>query len=183
MMAVGFPHAVDYLVVTMADPIDRMPPQTEGRGPAQVSELVRKLVRLMDDAIVIPGTNIRIGWDAILGFFLPAAGDALTAVSQVALLFAAVRARAPGIVIARMVLNVGADALFGSVPLIGDLFDAGFKANRRNLELLDRLQHTPADQRRPRTADYAVLALAVVAVLALIAAPFVVVAWLLNRFG
>lgn len=182
-MAVGFRRALDYLIVLMAEPIDRVPPPPQGQGPAQVSELVRKLVRLMDDAIVIPGTNIRIGWDAILGFFLPAAGDALTAVSQVALLIAAVRARAPWIVIARMVLNAGVDALFGSVPLVGDLFDAGFKANRKNLELIDRLQHTPADQRRSRTGDYAVLGLAIASVLALIATPLALVAWLVARFG
>ena len=182
-MAVGFRRALDYLIVTMAEPIDRLPPTPERRGPAEVSELVRKLVRLMDDAIVIPGTNIRFGWDAILGFILPGAGDAMTAVSQVALLIAAVRARAPGIVLARMVLNVGVDALFGTVPLVGDLFDLGFKANRRNLELLDRLQHTPADQGRSRTGDYAVLGVAIACVLALIAAPFALVAWLLSRFG
>lgn len=181
-MAVGFLGDVDYLIALMADPIDRVPPPG-GQGPAHVTELVRKLVRLMDDAIVIPGTSIRIGWDAILGFFLPAAGDAMTAVSQVALLVAAVRARAPGVMIARMVLNVGVDALFGSVPLVGDLFDAGFKANRRNLELLDRLQHEPAADRRPRAADYAVLGVAIAAVLALIAAPIVLIGWLLSRFG
>lgn len=182
-MAVGFRRAVDYLNVTMAEPIERVPPELEGQGTAQVSELVRKLVRLMDDAIVIPGTNIRIGWDAILGFILPAAGDAVTAVSQVALLVAAVRARAPKIVIARMVLNVGADALFGSIPLIGDLFDAGFKANRKNLELLDRLQHVPADRDRSRTGDYVVLGAAIACALALIAAPFMLVTWLIARFG
>lgn len=167
----------------MAEPIDRVPPPPERQGSVEVSDLVRKLVRLMDDAIVIPGTNIRIGWDAILGFILPAAGDAMTAVSQVALLIAAVRARAPGIVLARMVLNVAVDALFGSVPLVGDLFDLGFKANRKNLELLDRLQHTPADHGRSRTADYAVLGIAIACVLALIAAPFVLLTWLFTRFG
>jgi hypothetical protein len=182
-MAVGFRRALDYLVVIMAEPIDRVPPPPEQRGSVQVSELVRKLVRLMDDAIVIPGTNIRIGWDAILGFVLPAAGDAMTAVSQVALLIAAVRARAPGVVLARMVLNVGVDALFGSVPLVGDLFDAGFKANRKNLELLDRLQHAPAAQGRSRTADDAVLSVAIACVLALIAAPFALLAWLFSNVG
>jgi hypothetical protein len=181
-MAVGFQGAVDYLIVTMADPIDRVPPP-DPQGSAQVSELVRKLVRLMDDAFVIPGTNFRIGWDSILGFILPGAGDALTAVSQVALLIAAVRARAPGIVLARMVLNVGVDALFGSVPLVGDLFDAGFKANRKNLELIDRLQRAPVHQSRSRTSDYAVLGIAIACVLALIATPFALAVWLISRLG
>lgn len=160
---------------------DQTEPARDAPSKVAITPFVRSLVRLMDDAIAIPGTNIRIGWDAILGFVLPAAGDAVTAVSQVALLIAAVRARAPGIVIARMVLNVAVDSLFGSVPLIGDLFDAGFKANRKNLQLLERLEHTPVEQPGSRTGDYAVLGLAIASVLALIAAPVVLAFWLLGR--
>lgn len=162
----------------MDDSLDPTPPQSDR---AQVSELVRKLVGLMDDAIRIPGTEIRIGWDAILGFLLPGAGDALTAVSQVALLVAAVRARASWVVIARMVLNVGVDTLFGSIPVVGDLFDVAFKANRKNLELLDRLQQTPAEHSRSRASDYAVLGVAIACVLALIATPVVLAIWLFSR--
>jgi len=120
--------------------MDESTPPASGdlASASSVAPWIRGLVRLMDDAITIPGTSIRIGWDAILGLVLPAAGDAATAVSQVALLVAAVRARAPGVVIARMVLNVGIDTLVGSIPLLGDLFDVGFKANRKNLQLLER---------------------------------------------
>lgn len=157
------------------------PDPSDAPSKVAVTPLVRSLVRLMDDAIAIPGTNIRIGWDAILGFLLPAAGDALTAVSQVALLITAMRARAPRIVIARMVFNVAVDTLFGSVPLVGDVFDAGFKANRKNLQLLERLEHTPADESRSRSGDYAVLGLAITSVLALIATPIVLAFWLLGR--
>jgi hypothetical protein len=135
----------------------------------------------MDDAITIPGTSIRIGWDAILGLVLPAAGDAVTAVSQVALLVAAVRARAPGVVIARMVLNVGIDTLVGSIPLVGDLFDAGFKANRKNLQLLERLEQAPLGEPRSRSGDYAILGLAIGGVLCLLATPFLLLTWLLSR--
>jgi hypothetical protein len=108
-------------------------------------------------------------------------GDAATAVSQVALLIAAVRVRAPWTVIARMVLNVAIDSLVGSVPLLGDLFDATFKANRKNLQLLERLEDAPAGRTRSRAGDYAVLALAIGSVLAVIATPFVLAAWLLGR--
>jgi hypothetical protein len=146
-----------------------------------ISPFVRTLVRLMDDAITIPGTSIRIGWDAILGLLLPGVGDAATAVSQVALLIAAVRARAPWTLIARMVLNAGIDSLVGSVPLLGDLFDAGFKANRRNLQLLERLEHVPVGHSRSRAGDYAILSLAIVGVLVVIAAPVVLLAWLIGR--
>lgn len=160
-------------------PVSPAEPQTPSKAIA-ITPALRSLVRLMDDAIAIPGTNIRIGWDAILGLVLPVAGDAVTAVSQVALLIAAVRARAPWIVLARMVLNVAIDAAVGSVPLIGDLFDAGFKANRKNLQILERLEHTPAAEKSIRASDYAVLGLAIVSALALIAAPFALALWLLS---
>jgi hypothetical protein len=156
---------------------------TDSERSSAVAGWVRKLVRLMDDAYQIPGTNIRIGWDSILGFILPAAGDAVTAVSQIALLLAAVRARAPWIVIGRMLLNVGIDSLFGSVPLIGDLFDVGFKANRKNLELLERLQSTPGQVRKARKSDYLVLGLAVALMLCLIAVPLVVITYLLGSLA
>ena len=134
----------------------------------------------MDDAFTIPGTSIRIGWDAILGLVVPRR-RCRHAVSQVALLIAAVRSRAPGVVIARMVLNVGIDTLVGSIPLLGDLFDAGFKANRRNLQLLERLEQAPLGEPRSRTGDYAVLALAIGGVLCLLATPFLLLIWLLSR--
>jgi hypothetical protein len=160
---------------------DDIEPARDGPSKTEITPFVRSLVRLMDDAIAIPGTNIRIGWDAILGLVLPAAGDAITAVSQVALLITAVRARAPGIVIARMVFNVAIDSLVGSIPLVGDLFDAGFKANRKNLQLLERLESTPGQQSGSRTGDYVVLGLAIASVLALITAPVVLAFWLLGR--
>jgi hypothetical protein len=149
--------------------------------PSAVSTFVRALVTWMDDGLVVPGTSIRFGWDAILGLVLPGVGDAVTAVSQVALLLAAVRVRAPWTVIARMVLNVAIDSLLGTVPLFGDVFDVGFKSNRKNLQLIERVEHTPTGRSRSRAGDYAVLALAIGSVLALIAAPFVLAAWLLGR--
>jgi hypothetical protein len=157
------------------------PPYAAAASKVEITPFVRSLVRLMDDAFAIPGTNIRIGWDAILGLVLPAVGDAATAVSQVALLIAAVRAGAPSIVIARMVFNVAIDSVFGSIPLLGDLFDVGFKANRKNLQLLERLEHTPPDRSASRAGDYAVLGIAIASVLMLIAAPVVLAFWLLGR--
>lgn len=156
---------------------------TPADGRAPVAGWVRSLVRLMDDAYQIPGTSIRIGWDSILGLVLPAAGDAVTAVSQVALLLAAVRARAPWIVIARMVMNVGVDSLFGTIPLLGDVFDVGFKANRKNLQLLERLERAPGEDRKARTSDYLVLGVAVALVLVMIIVPVVLVYWLLGSLA
>jgi Domain of unknown function (DUF4112) len=133
---------------------------------------LRRLVRFMDDAIAIPGTRFRVGWDAILGAFAPWVGDGISALSHVTLIWSAFRAGLPKVVFARMLLNVAIDALVGSVPILGDLFDAAFKANRRNLELLERVERRPA--RAATSGDYAVVALAILGVLIALTVPAIV---------
>ena len=92
---------------------------------------------LLDDAIRVPILNRRIGLDPLLGLF-PGAGDTVAALMAATTLVSALKNGVPGITIARMGINIGVDYLIGLVPLLGDLFDFGFKANRRNLELLRR---------------------------------------------
>lgn len=137
---------------------------------------VHGLVKIMDEAITIPGTKFRIGWDAILGFFFPVVGDAASAFSHITLIYYAFRARVSKVVLARMVLNVAMDALWGSVPLVGDLFDAGFRANRKNLELLERGKNSRSGG--TRLSDLLVVWAAVGAVLCLVLLPLIVVALL-----
>jgi len=91
----------------------------------------------LDDLIRIPIINRRIGLDPLLGL-VPGAGDTVAALMAVTTLTAALKRGVPGIIIARMGINIGLDYLIGLVPLIGDLGDFGFKANRRNLALLRR---------------------------------------------
>lgn len=155
----------------------------ESSEPSAAPPWVHGLVRVMDEAIPIPGTKIRIGWDAIIGFLLPAVGDAATALSHVTLLFFAFRARVSKVVLARMVWNVAIDELWGSVPIVGDLFDAGFRANRKNLELIDRNSQT---RRGTAASDYIVVYGAIAAVIGIVLLPFIalgllggaLVAWL-----
>ncbi|MGH7465020.1 MAG: DUF4112 domain-containing protein, partial [Longimicrobiales bacterium] len=121
---------------------------------------VRRLAWLLDDVIRIPGTNLRFGIDPLLGL-LPGGGDLAGAVLSGYIILAAARLGAPSSVLIRMSGHVILDALAGTVPLFGDLFDAGWKANRRNVELLQRYIDTPQPvQRRSR----AVLALVLVAI-------------------
>jgi hypothetical protein len=96
-----------------------------------------QLVRAMDDGLRVPGTEIRFGLDAILGLLLPGVGDALGAVSTLSLFGLALRRGVPYVLLLRMALNVCIDAVVGAIPLLGDLFDVSFKANRRNLELIE----------------------------------------------
>lgn len=98
---------------------------------------LRKWATLLDAAFRVPGTTFRFGLDAIIGL-VPGAGDIGTAFFSVVILLHAVRLRIPKVVIGRMLLNSALDMLAGTVPLVGDLFDAGYKANLRNMALLER---------------------------------------------
>jgi hypothetical protein len=161
---------------------DWRPPATvEPAGSAPVPSWVRQLVLLMDGAFRIPGTEFRIGLDPILGFLLPGAGDVLGALPSLLIVIVAIRRGVPGVVVQRMLLNVAIDALVGVVPLFGDVFDAAYRSNQKNLALLER--HLD-ERRRPRLADYLVvgLALAVVGSLVLIP-PLLVVVLLKSILG
>lgn len=137
-----------------------------------VPDWARQLSRLLDSAIRIPGTDIRIGLDPILGALLPELGDALTGVLALTLLGVAYRERVPKVVLLRMLLNIGLDALLGAVPLVGDVFDFAFKANDKNLALIERHRGDPT---QPATlGDKLVVAGAVTVAIALALVPILV---------
>jgi hypothetical protein len=95
------------------------------------------LARLLDDRFRIPGTSIRFGLDGLIGL-VPGLGDVATTAASLYLVY---RARALGMpkpVLARMIVNILADTAVGAIPLLGDIFDIAFKANRRNFDLLRR---------------------------------------------
>jgi hypothetical protein len=92
---------------------------------------------LLDDAIRVPGTGRRIGLDPVVGV-LPVAGDLATAAISLYIVAEAALAGVSRRTLAAMLANVAIDAGAGSVPVVGDLFDAGWKANRRNVELAAR---------------------------------------------
>jgi len=100
------------------------------------------LANLLDIAILVPGTNIRFGLDALIGL-VPGIGDAITTVLSLYIVNEARALGAPPLLIARMVANVALDGVVGAVPLVGDAFDVAFRANRRNMKLLrDHLDRT-----------------------------------------
>lgn len=108
------------------------------RDPGPALARLERLTRWLDDGMAVPGTSWRVGWDPVLGL-VPGAGDVVGLVLSSFIVLEAARLGAPGASLARMMVNLGIDALVGSVPLVGDLFDAGWKANRRNLRLLSRV--------------------------------------------
>ena len=92
---------------------------------------------LLDARFRVPGTGWRFGLDSIVGL-IPGIGDTATAAAALWVLWEGRRLGASKAILARMAGNVFMDAVFGSVPLVGDIFDAGFKSNRRNVALLRR---------------------------------------------
>lgn len=137
------------------------------------------LVRFLDDGIGVPGTKLRVGFDGLLGMLVPVLGDATTAAGALSLFWLAFQRGVPRVTLARMAFNVGIDALVGSIPIVGDLFDFAWKANRRNLRLLERSSLGP---KRVHTAlDYLVVALFALFVIATVALPFVLTGYLLAK--
>ena len=94
-----------------------------------------RLANLFDTALVVPGTNIRFGVEALLRL-VPGIGDAAASALSVYLLYEASRLDVPRLLFARMVANVVLEGAIGAVPVAGDVFDVMFRANRRNVALL-----------------------------------------------
>ena len=103
-----------------------------------IDEHLERIALLMDKAIRIPGTDLRFGLDPIIGLFFPVAGDAIGAIVSAYIVFVSVRYGLPKIVIARMVFNIAADFVIGSIPFLGDAADFVWKVNTRNLRLVNR---------------------------------------------
>lgn len=141
----------------------------------------RRLARLLDSQFGIPGTKLRFGVDAIVGL-VPGVGDAAGLALSSYVILQAVGLGARGATIARMVANVALDAVFGTVPVLGTVFDLWFKANNRNVALLERHGIDPEgtaqwSRRSLRGTIVAVVVGAVVLALALVA----LVAWAVAR--
>jgi hypothetical protein len=113
-----------------------MQPELVGPDPSRLAQLRRWAV-LLDSAFAIPGIPVRFGLDALIGL-VPGIGDLATPVFTLLVLATGVRMRVPAVVLARMAINAGIDALVGLVPIAGDLADVGWKANLKNLDLLER---------------------------------------------
>lgn len=115
---------------------------------------------LLDNSIPIPGTGVRVGLDALMGL-IPGAGDLAGGAFSLYILLQAARMGVPRSLLARMGWNLVVDVVVGAVPLLGDLFDAGFKANLRNLALLEGHVDRPVESSRSSRRFVALLAVLV----------------------
>jgi hypothetical protein len=151
----------------------RLRPLTQGQQQRLVA--LRRVAELMDSAFVLPGTTYRIGLDPIIGL-VPWIGDLVSPLFTIALLWQARDVRVPKVVLARMIFNAAVDAIVGAIPFAGDLFDFGWKANLRNMALLER----HAFEEHPATAGDWIFVLTMIAlVIVLAAVPFVIAGWLI----
>jgi len=158
------------------------------RSKSQPSETslspeLEALARWMDGVFRIPGLGIRFGLDAILGL-IPGLGDLVSSFASLYILSAANRYNVPRITLVRMALNIVLDTTLGAVPLVGDVFDAFWKSNLRNVELLRRhMAATPASAQKLQRSDRWFVILLVAALCALMIAAAVVAYWILSWLG
>jgi len=112
-------------------------------GPAQLAEArarlarIRKLAWWLNGAFRIPGVRMRFGLDTLIGL-VPGGGDAVTALFSLYIVYEGYRLGVRGPVVMRMLGNVAIEAAVGMIPVLGDLFDTAFKADFRNIELIER---------------------------------------------
>jgi Domain of unknown function (DUF4112) len=156
-------------------------------SPADAAETTERMRRLrwlawlLDNSIPLPG-GYRIGLDPIIGL-IPGIGDAIGAVLSAFIINEARSLGAPRTVLVRMIANVMIETVVGAIPFAGDLFDAAFKANARNLALLARYQLDPVGSRRSSRFFVAGFSLALAALVALmIAIPVLVVVGIVKLF-
>jgi Domain of unknown function (DUF4112) len=146
--------------------------EPETRALAQL----RGLGRLLDGAVTIPGTRIRVGLDPLIGL-VPVVGDWIGALFSAYIVARSVGLGVSGATVLRMLGNLALDLTIGAVPVLGDLFDLGFRANQRNLALLEAHLSRPDHRRR---ADLAVVLGVAGGLLVTVVGALAVIAWLLG---
>jgi hypothetical protein len=144
-----------------------------GGGGAFRDENLDLLSRVLDTWFRIPGTNIRFGLDGIVGF-IPGVGDVLGGLASCIIVLAAYFRGVAMITIARMVANLAIEVGVGLVPVLGNLFDIGWRANRRNYHLLERSLAAP---RRDTWQDWMFMGLLGLGLLILAMLPFLLLLW------
>jgi hypothetical protein len=136
------------------------------------------IAALLDDMFRIPGTQIRFGLDALIGW-VPGIGDALAGIASFLIVVAAWRRGVQAITLVRMIANVVLETTLGAIPVAGDVFHVFWKANRRNYKLLIREREQPgANAKR----DWMFLAIILFTALAAVAIPIAILIWILRPF-
>jgi hypothetical protein len=117
--------------------------------PLQQARLrrIRWLSYLLDEQFGIPGTRYRVGLDGLLGL-LPGVGDIVGTLLSVYVLFEARQIGVPTTILLRMAANIALDTVVGAIPVVGDVFDVAWKANKKNVALLGAYLTSQAEKKR-----------------------------------
>lgn len=146
-------------------------PAVYGRAHPALTR-IRLLSQFLDNAIQLPGTSFRIGFDPLLGL-VPGAGDIASVLISVYIVLEALRFQLPRETLIRMVSNLLTDTALGTVPVAGDMFDVVWKANARNVRLLeDHLQNPNPARAADRFFIFGIIVILVLLVIAVVAIAF-----------
>ena len=158
-------------------PYEVIPPPRAGRYTRLDDAFLEFMASLLDDMFSIPGTKLRFGLDPLIGL-IPVLGDVITGAASFLIVFAGWQRRVPKVTLLRMIVNVAIDTLLGSIPIAGDMFDAAWKSNRMNLQLLQR---SGQNVRKSQTwRDWLFLTGIAMALITLVAVPVLVFAAVLH---
>ena len=146
--------------------------------PLTSDEHLDYIAALLDDMFRIPGTQIRFGLDALIGW-VPGIGDAVAGIASFLIVFASWRRGAKSITLVRMIANVLLETAIGAIPVAGDVFHVFWKANRRNYRLLMREKEQPGVN---TGRDWMFLAVILFTVLAAAAIPIGILIWILRSY-
>lgn len=145
----------------------------------QTQKRLNQLAWFLDNSIVLPGTRYRIGVDALFGL-VPGLGDLLGTILSSYIVWEAVRLNLPRGLLFRLFFNVAVESIAGMLPIFGDIFDAAWKANQRNVDLLNAyLDHPQKTVAQNRSSLFGILALLV----ALLVFTFIGAGWLLYQMA
>ena len=152
-----------------------------GADSGKSTQDLERLANWLDSVFEIPGIRFRFGIDALLGL-LPGLGDTASALASIYILQAATKFGVSRVTLARMTLNIGVDLMVGAIPVVGDVFDIYWKANRKNVELLRRhFEATPATERSLTRSDgvfvASMIALIGIMLLGSVTAAYYLLAW------
>ena len=169
----GTPLGRDSAPRPVPDEDETLRPRLGGAGGVFRNENLDLLSRVLDTWFQVPGTKIRFGLDGIIGF-IPGIGDFLGGAASSIIVLAAFFRGVPLITIVRMIVNLGVEVVIGAVPLLGNLFDIGWRANRRNYALLEK---SLEQGKRNTWRDWLYMALLGVGVMILMMLPFALLVW------
>ncbi len=165
--------AVEPEILLPGDSGERLHKRLGGAGDLFRNENLDILSRMLDTWFRVPGTNLRFGLDGIVGF-VPGIGDFLGGAASCIIVVAAFFRGVPLVTVARMVANLAVEVVIGLVPFLGNLFDIGWRANRRNYALLE---HSLTYGRRDTWRDWVYMGLLAVGLIALAMLPFLLLLW------